>query len=197
MVKIVCPVCGGTGWVSGNFGCPPCPPPCPRPWYQPSIWYNTTTSTTGSAQTQTAPSATQSNYYYTPTTTTTSYWCPQIIICLACGGTGIQECDCHCHCHCCRHTTCVKYKRHFVNPCPSPYISSQNPNIPNSCIPNPNPYIQYQNPSSQSWVSTQTPYTVSVTTTNSDITGTTSYQANAQPQTSAHKKTPEYVEKER
>ena len=128
MVKIICPVCGGTGRVPTNFGTPVTINPWfPQNPYPNSPWYcsNTTTQT--------------NSYSYFPPSYHHDKTCP------ACGGSGMQDCKCDCdrcvpryrrYCRC-------GYKRAHDNPCSNPYIpfvsqtggSVSTPNSSSTAIP--------------------------------------------------------------
>jgi hypothetical protein len=116
MVKITCPVCGGTGRVSSNFGTP-----CPYPYYQPTWIYQPTNQPTCQSQ-----ATTNSVNWYIPSTTTTYLNFPCEKTCPACGGTGLQECDHRCHCCGYHHHKCCCHdqKRRVIEkpPCPDSYI---------------------------------------------------------------------------
>ena len=83
-MKIVCPVCGGSGSVSSDFGCG-----CggARPW---NPFYYTSTSTGGNEV---------RGFAYTYPSKATGTYLSFRKTCPACCGTGVQEVSDCCYCH--------------------------------------------------------------------------------------------------
>ena len=96
MVKVKCPVCGGTGRVPWNFGggC----------WHIVQNPPNIVWQMNGIGAQTTSQSFTTTNY------------CCHDKVCPACHGTGMQESGCCGCCNKCRKRACMP------NPCPVPYI---------------------------------------------------------------------------
>lgn len=144
MVKVKCPVCGGTGRVPNNFGggCQPNPypwyQPNPYPWYQqPSpVWCTQTNNITVNA------ASANGVQFWSPSSTTTHYY-PCDKTCPACHGSGMQEVDCDCCCNRCSRQRRKCFRRAPDVPCPNPYVPFQGTVSVPTPITTTTPYVPF------------------------------------------------------